>query len=121
VDAYQWVVWCNSRHINDKIADLPPENVSGAISKRSIHIWVSINDPWASECSNRLENWEAIGIANELRIVIVDNRLSNEIRPMGEIYLGSNEYTNEKGKGIIQAQGWLLKKHNLPERSGFHC
>lgn len=60
--------------VDDEIADLPPEHIGGAEVETVGAVLITIDQTkCACEGRKRSDNWQAIWIANELCIVVVDD------------------------------------------------
>lgn len=63
-------------NVDDEVADLAPENSNRFVRQRAlVGILVAVNDTESSEVCCSLEQWGTVWIADELSVVVVNNRL----------------------------------------------
>lgn len=76
----------HSSEIDNEVANLTEKVVLiGVPVGTSVSVWVGVNDSHAGEGSSGLENRQVGSITNELRVVVLDDWLGDDIGSRGEV------------------------------------
>lgn len=75
MDARHLLLRRDIRDIKDKVGDLPPEHVGRAPSRTIGSIRIGVEQPTSLKVRASLEHRQATRIADDLRVVVVDDGL----------------------------------------------
>ena len=73
----------SSRHrsdVNDEVSDLAIEIVLIGIPVDTVRVWVGIDDGDTRELGRCFDRWDGNRIANKLRVIVLDDRRTDQIR-----------------------------------------
>src|SRR5579862_3905390 len=67
------LIWRDSRHIQHKIPNLPPKHVYRVPSQSPRLVLITVDNPKPLHIWRRLKDRGAVGISDELGVVIIDD------------------------------------------------
>jgi hypothetical protein len=73
------------RHINDEVADLPPKGVDGTAAEAVGAVPVAIKHPGGRGARRGLDHGHAVGIPDNLGVVIPDDRIRHDVCAIGKV------------------------------------
>ena len=78
----------NGSEIKDQVPNLPEEDICSSKLETICTILIAIYDPKSTEVWSRLQHRHVVRIADDLRVIVIDNRRTDDVCPGGEVYNG---------------------------------